>query len=62
LLAASDTVTKHKALQAIARKLQENTNNIVEANTKDIERSTQQNLAAPLLKRLKFDEQKLMKQ
>jgi glutamate-5-semialdehyde dehydrogenase len=59
LLAALDTATKHKALQAIAHKLRENTNNIVEANTKDIERSTQQNLAAPLLKRLKFDEQKI---
>lgn len=59
LLAALDTETKNKALQAIAEKLAQNSTAIIEANNKDIERSISQNLASPLLKRLKFDEAKV---
>lgn len=58
-LAALDSVVKNQALQAIADKLAAHASAIVEANKKDMDRSTQQNLAAPLLKRLKFDESKI---
>ena len=43
----------------IAKKLDENKEEIFKANIQDIERSTGENLAEPLIKRLKFDEKKL---
>jgi glutamate-5-semialdehyde dehydrogenase len=58
-LAATPTETKNRALKAIADALNDNKNAIIEANKKDIERSEKENLAAPLLKRLKFDESKI---
>lgn len=58
-LAAADTKTKNNALQAIANALGTHKAAIVEANKIDLERSEKENLAAPLLKRLKFDEQKI---
>ena len=58
-LAAVKGETKNKALKLIAEALQEKAAEIVEANQKDLERSKQENLAAPLLKRLKFDEHKI---
>jgi glutamate-5-semialdehyde dehydrogenase len=50
---------KNKALALIAEKLYQNRNEIFEANEKDIAKSMTENLASPLLKRLKFDEKKL---
>ena len=58
-LAATDTALKNKALQAIAEGLSKNKQAILEANEKDLAFSRENNLAPPLLKRLKFDEKKL---
>ena len=59
LMAAATTEQKNNALLAIADSLLQNKQAIIKANMEDIERSEQESLAAPLLKRLKFDEKKL---
>lgn len=56
---AVNTETKNAALEAIKASLQANKDGIFAANAEDIERAEQENLEAPLLKRLKFDESKL---
>ncbi len=56
---ALDAKTKEKALNNIAAALLENTPALLAANQTDLERSTQDGLAAPLLKRLKFDLNKI---
>ncbi len=58
-LAALPTKVKNEALAQVAKALMEHANEIIAANKKDIERSEQENLAMPLLKRLKFDEAKI---
>jgi len=58
-LAAVTTQAKNKALAKIAFALRQNTDSIVAANKLDLAKAEQDNLAAPLLKRLKFDEGKL---
>jgi len=58
-LSALNTETKNKALQNIAAALLENIPAIVEANQKDIAASKENNLPAPLIKRLLFDEKKI---
>jgi glutamate-5-semialdehyde dehydrogenase len=58
-LSACDTEIKNKALLAIKEGLNENRSKIVEANNKDLEESEKNELAAPLLKRLKFDNDKI---
>lgn len=58
-LAASDTATKNDALAAIGEALAANREAIVAANRADLERAEADQLAAPLLKRLKFDEAKI---
>lgn len=58
-LAAVDNGTKNAALSAIAALLTEKTPEILTANNQDLEQATKDNLAAPLLKRLKFDENKI---
>ncbi|HEY9062057.1 MAG TPA: glutamate-5-semialdehyde dehydrogenase [Pseudobacteroides sp.] len=58
-LSAVSGELKNKALENIAIKLGERKNEIVEANKEDLQRSEKENLAAPLLKRLKFDESKI---
>lgn len=58
-LSAADTELKNRALAEIGKALKERQQEIVRANTVDIERSEKENLAAPLLKRLKFDEKKI---
>jgi len=58
-LAALSSEVKNKALLAIAHELVKQSAAIVKANAKDIERSKQEKLDAPLLKRLKFDESKI---
>lgn len=52
---ALDSLTKEKALNNIAAALLENEPAILAANQTDLDRSTREGLAAPLLKRLKFD-------
>ena len=58
-LAAVNNNVKNEALAAIARSLELNKAEIVSANRVDMERSKKENLAAPLLKRLRFDEKKI---
>lgn len=59
-LAASKTELKNKGLDIIAKKLYERKLEIIKANEEDIKRSESENLATPLLKRLKFDEAKIV--
>lgn len=58
-LAAVSGEEKNKALLHIAEVLVKNKNIIFDANREDIDRSKSENIPAPLLKRLKFDETKL---
>ncbi|MEW5784507.1 MAG: glutamate-5-semialdehyde dehydrogenase [Bacillota bacterium] len=58
-LAAADAELKNKALAFIAGSLHERREEITKANREDLERSKRENLPAPLLKRLKFDEAKI---
>ncbi len=58
-LAVAKTELKNKALAAIADALLQNKDRIIKANSRDLQRSIDENLADPLLKRLKFDEGKI---
>lgn len=58
-LTAMTTGKKNAALKAIAKALKSHSKEILAANKKDIENAAKQKLAAPLLKRLKFDENKI---
>lgn len=58
-LAAMDTDTKNRALEAIMKALEENIERIKSANKVDIENSQKENIAEPLIKRLRFDEIKV---
>ncbi len=58
-LAAKNEVDKNKALAAIAKALQENSDAIISANQKDLEKAELDNLDKPLVKRLKFDQSKI---
>ena len=58
-LAAVDTDTKNRALEEIARSLQEQSSAVISANRQDLDAAVKNKLAAPLLKRLKFDEAKI---
>ncbi len=58
-LAALDSKTKDNALEKIAEALKNNKDKIIAANNNDLKRSEEENLASPLLKRLKFDEKKI---
>ena len=51
--------TKDEALAAIAERLKKRQKEIVAANRQDMARSEKAGLASPLLKRLRYDEQKL---
>jgi len=59
LLSAAKTEEKNNALKAVAVALKKRSAEIVAANQEDIERSEKEQLSAPLLKRLKFDEEKI---
>jgi len=50
---------KNEALAEISRELKKRSSEIVRANKKDTDRSVQEGLPSPLLKRLKFDERKI---
>lgn len=58
-LAAAGTEIKNKALARIAESINERKEEIIRANAEDLDRSEKENLPAPLLKRLKFDEVKI---
>lgn len=58
-LSSLDGMTKNRALQAVADSLLANSEAILAANLQDMEKSALENLPAPMLKRLKFDAQKL---
>ena len=58
-LAAATSELKNKALENIAELLVAKKEEIIQANLEDLQRSEKENLAAPLLKRLKFDENKI---
>ncbi len=58
-LAAVKTKEKNNALSEIGKALKNNAKAIVEANKLDLQAAQNNNLAAPLLKRLKFDESKI---
>lgn len=59
LLSATDTQTRNAALLSIAQALDARRDDIIAANQRDYERSVQEDLAAPLLKRLTFDQHKI---
>jgi glutamate-5-semialdehyde dehydrogenase len=58
-LAAVSGGVKNKALGAVAESLDQNRSAIIEANTIDMQHAEQARLAAPLLKRLRFDQAKI---
>jgi glutamate-5-semialdehyde dehydrogenase len=58
-LSAVNSELKNKALLAISKALLDRSDEIIKANKMDIERSIAENLSDPLIKRLKFDENKL---
>lgn len=60
LLSALDTNIKDNALQKIADEIVLKSSSIVEANRRDLLRSEVAKLSAPLVKRLKFDELKII--
>ena len=59
LMAATTADAKNKALHAIAQALTANTDKITAANQADLDAAAAENLAAPLLKRLKFQADKI---
>jgi glutamate-5-semialdehyde dehydrogenase len=58
-LATVSSESKNQALEAMAAALESRKDEIIRINTEDYERSVSENLAAPLLKRLKFDSDKI---
>jgi glutamate-5-semialdehyde dehydrogenase len=58
-LAVAEASLKNAALAAIARALMQQGKQIIDANEKDLAKAEEDNLAKPLLKRLRFDEQKI---
>ena len=59
-LAATDGSLRNEALALIAAALLENRSEIMDANRRDLDNALAEHLSAPLLKRLKFDESKLL--
>ncbi len=58
-MASQSLESRNNALKMIIDKLRENKDLIIEANLKDLEEAKNQGIATPILKRLKFDEEKL---
>ena len=58
-LAAVPSEKKNEALAAVAQMLKENSQQIITANQADLDRAAKEQLAAPLLKRLRFDQAKI---
>lgn len=59
ILAALDSNIKNNALEAIAKGLEEGKDEIIKANKEDYKQSEKDELAGPLLKRLKFEDDKI---
>jgi len=59
-LAATDGALRNKALASIATALREKQSEIIAANQRDLDNAQTESLSAPLLKRLKFDESKIL--
>jgi glutamate-5-semialdehyde dehydrogenase len=59
ILSTLDTETKNSYLEAVARALEAAGPEIRAANSRDLERAETEGVAAPLVKRLAFDEKKL---
>lgn len=59
LLAGTSKEERDRALAAVAAALTQRKDEIFQANAEDMERSEKEGIAAPVLKRLKFDEGKL---
>ncbi len=59
-LSAVESKIKDKALAEIAKELKDRIKDIEKANAADLSRSKEENLAEPLLKRLKFDSAKVL--
>jgi glutamate-5-semialdehyde dehydrogenase len=59
LLAAVSTTDKNNALERIAAAIKQNSAEIIKANQQDLALAQKNNLAMPLLKRLKFDQGKI---
>ena len=59
ILSAMDGKVKNNALKAIADELEKNKSLIFENNLRDLKDGEKNNLPAPIIKRLKFDEEKL---
>lgn len=60
VLAAVKTDVKNKALAEIGKALKQQSAQIIAANKQDLTDAEKNNLASPLLKRLKFDENKIV--
>jgi glutamate-5-semialdehyde dehydrogenase len=58
-LAAAKTADKNKALGQVSRALQGNAVLVAAANQQDLQEAQQNNLAGPLLKRLRFDQARI---
>lgn len=58
-MAAVSIDIKNKALERVAEELERRRADIIAANRADMEKAESENLAAPLLKRLKFEEDKI---
>jgi glutamate-5-semialdehyde dehydrogenase len=59
VLGSLGTEKKNKALEEISRALRKESRRIIEANGRDLAAAERDGLEAPLLKRLRFDEEKL---
>jgi len=59
-MSALSSDIKNAALRNIIRALEDNMDRIIEANKKDLAKAQKDNLEAPLMKRLKFDQAKLI--
>lgn len=58
-MACTSLESRNRALSAIAKALIDNKESIFQANQTDLEQAQLENVAAPLLKRLKFNQEKL---
>jgi glutamate-5-semialdehyde dehydrogenase len=58
-MAALATEVKNRALEKIGKALEANQEDIIAANARDLDQARKEGLAAPLLKRLRFDKAKI---
>ena len=58
-LAGISGQTKNESINRISKAIKEKSSEIIAANKKDLDRAEKEDLAAPLLKRLRFDEKKI---